>query len=139
MVIKFQGKYVEANDPLRGRSIALFTKLFDNKHAPEKGYVIDEPGHIPAVYQGLGPEGERVREAALAGLLEARPGQGLPRADGRRRPPGQERLVALRARLSSTPITLQADADLTLRYQPLKGIYKEMLKGAQTAPATGPV
>ena len=28
-------------------------------------------------------------------------------------------------------VTLQADADLNLRYEPLKGIYKEMLKGAQ--------
>lgn len=138
MVIKFQGKYVEANDPLRGRSIALFTKLFDDKHAPEKGYVIDEPGHIPAVYRGADPKVSEFEQQLwrdfwkLAQDKTYREQMGVDVLQGKslwwRFEPG-----------NLYTITLQADADLNLRWEPIKGIYKEMLKGAQTRPTTTPV
>src|SRR4051794_12717347 len=55
LVIKFQGNYVQDKDPLRGRSIALFTRLFDEKTPAEKGMPIDDPGHIPGIYKGADP------------------------------------------------------------------------------------
>ncbi len=55
LVIKFDGKFVEENDPLRGHSVALFTNLYDQKHSPDDAYVIDEPGQVPAIYKSTDP------------------------------------------------------------------------------------
>ncbi|HWE02422.1 MAG TPA: hypothetical protein VG326_08410 [Tepidisphaeraceae bacterium] len=52
MVIKFDGKFVESNDPLRGHSLALFTRLYGENQDPAHAFPIDEPEHIPAIYQG---------------------------------------------------------------------------------------
>jgi len=51
MVIKFDGKFVEQNDELRGHSIALFTGLYDQTQSPSNAYPIDSPGQIPAIYR----------------------------------------------------------------------------------------
>ena len=56
MVINFDGKYVENRDPLRGRSIALFTRIFGDKQTPAQAPRIDDPGHIPSIYQGVDPK-----------------------------------------------------------------------------------
>ena len=136
MVIKFQGKYVEANDPLRGRSIALFTKLFDDKHAPEKGYVIDEPGHIPAVYKGSDPKVSEFEQQLWRDFWK------LAQDKAYREQMGVDVLQGKSLWWRFEPgflytVTLQADADLNLRYEPLKGIYKEMLKGRTDAADDG--
>ena len=55
MVIKFDRDFVKQNDPLRGHSIALFTKLFGNHQSPDNGSTIDTPGQIPNYYQGIDP------------------------------------------------------------------------------------
>lgn len=52
LVIKFDGKFVEQQDALRGQSIALFTRLFGEHQDPAHAFLIDEPGHIPAIYRG---------------------------------------------------------------------------------------
>jgi len=54
-VIEFEGKYVEANEPLRGHSIALFKRIFGDKQTPEGGFTIDSPGEIPDIYKGADP------------------------------------------------------------------------------------
>src|SRR5688572_29042577 len=46
MVIKFDGSYVRERDPLRGQSIALFTRIFGDTQTPEKAYRIDDFEHI---------------------------------------------------------------------------------------------
>jgi hypothetical protein len=50
-VIQFEGKYVEANDPLRGHGVALFKRVFGDNQAPTGGYVLDSPGEVPEVYK----------------------------------------------------------------------------------------
>ena len=44
MVIKFDGKFVENNDPLRGHSLSLFTRLYGETQIPAHGFAIDQPG-----------------------------------------------------------------------------------------------
>lgn len=56
LVVKFDGKFVEQNDPLKGHSVALFTRLYSDQTDPAHGYQIDDPGHIPAVYRGAAQE-----------------------------------------------------------------------------------
>jgi hypothetical protein len=51
-VIQFDRDYIKHNDPLRGHSIALFTKIYGSNTAPRDGFSLDDPGRAPAVYQG---------------------------------------------------------------------------------------
>ncbi len=52
LVIKFTDKYVESGDPLRGTSLCLFKRIYGDKQAPEKGFVLDPVGSRPAAYHG---------------------------------------------------------------------------------------
>jgi hypothetical protein len=52
MVIKFQHDFVKQNDPLRGHSLALFTRIFGNHQSPDDATLIDSPGQIPGYYAG---------------------------------------------------------------------------------------
>jgi hypothetical protein len=50
--IRFQSDFIlKNNDPLRGRGIFLFTKIFGQNQTPESGLPIDDPGNIPDVYR----------------------------------------------------------------------------------------
>ena len=55
MVIKFDRDFVAKNDPLRGHSIALFTKLYGEHQRPADAMMIDSPGKIPDIYRGADP------------------------------------------------------------------------------------
>lgn len=55
MVIKFEQESVARDDPLRGHSIALFTRLFGDNQSPADAFPIDQPGSIPDVYRGATP------------------------------------------------------------------------------------
>src|SRR5947207_993082 len=55
MVIKFDHDFVAQNDPLRGHSIALFTKIYGDHQSPAEAVHIDEPGGIPEIYRSADP------------------------------------------------------------------------------------
>ena len=52
MVIKFDRSFVSDDDPLRGHSIALFTKIYGDHQSPDSAAMIDSPGKIPDIYRG---------------------------------------------------------------------------------------
>lgn len=52
LVVKFDGKYVQENDSLRGHSVALFTRIYGEHQAPDSANQIDQPGQIPPTYRG---------------------------------------------------------------------------------------
>ena len=52
LVVKFEGKFVEQNDPLRGHSLALFTRIYGDHQSPDSADLIDRPGEIPPAYRG---------------------------------------------------------------------------------------
>ena len=134
MVINFDGKYVENRDPLRGRSIALFTRLFGDKQTPEQAHRIDDPSQIPAIYRGADPrvsqfEQELWREFwRLADDEQYRKSMGVrvAQGDGVWRPFEPGKLYT---------ITLQHDGGLSITSEPLKGIYSEALKRSAEAKA----
>lgn len=145
LVIKFQGKYVQDRDPLRGRSIALFTRLFDSKTPAEKGIPIDDPDHIPAIYKGADPRVSEFEQQLwrdfwkLANDRAYREQMGVDVSQGTQ---GKSVFWQFRPGILYT-LSLQADADLNLHQEPLKPIYQEMLRqyqktvrGPQTAPAS---
>ena len=60
--IRFQDDFVMKNDPLRGRGIMLFTKIFGENQTPAQGSEIDAQGKVPEIYRGDPKEMARVSE-----------------------------------------------------------------------------
>lgn len=55
LVIKFDDRFVEGGDALRGTSICLFRRLFGEEQRPAEGVPIDAAGEQPLVYAGDEP------------------------------------------------------------------------------------
>ena len=53
-VAKFDDKYVEQGDPLRGTAICLFRRLFGESQAPNDGAQLDPVGTEPTAYRNGG-------------------------------------------------------------------------------------
>jgi len=132
MVVKFDGKFVEQNDPLRGHSVALFTRLYGDSQAPSGAFHVDEPGQVPEIYRDTDPIVSRFehglwenfwRLADEANYREAM-GVRVAQGEGLWRPFEPGRLYT---------ITLESSGGLNIRSEPLKGIYQEALKAVGTA------
>jgi len=50
LVIKFEDHFVEESDPLKGKALLLFRRLFTNRVKPDDGYVLDRNGVPPEIY-----------------------------------------------------------------------------------------
>ena len=57
IVLKFQNKYVEDGDLLRGKSLVFFRSIYGNSQAPDQGVSLLGRGGVPAVL--LGPHNRR--------------------------------------------------------------------------------
>jgi hypothetical protein len=134
MVIKFDRHFVEEGDPLRGHSVALFTRIYGDLQSPSSAAFIDRPGTVPDVYRGAR---ERVTEFEtslwrdfwrLFDDQEFRRSKGVRIANGQGvwGPLAKDRLYT---------ITLESDGGLNLTSEPLKGIYREALKYQQQGSA----
>jgi hypothetical protein len=127
MVIKFDGKFVEDNDPLRGRSIALFTRLFGDKQAPEKGFRIDEPDKIPHVYRGSDPYVMEFERELWSNFWKLADDESYRKKMGVRIAQGEGVWTKFNPDRLYT-LTLESDGGLNITSSPLKGIYREALK-----------
>jgi len=50
LTIKFEDHFVEQGDPLKGRALMLFRRIFTSLMRPEEGFVLDRSGQPPEVY-----------------------------------------------------------------------------------------
>jgi hypothetical protein len=50
LVIKFEEHFVEQGDPLKGKALLLFRRIFSNKVAPDDGYRLDKEYQTPEVF-----------------------------------------------------------------------------------------
>jgi len=50
LTIRFEDHFVEAGDPLKGRALMLFRRIFTSRMKPEEGYVLDRDGQAPEIY-----------------------------------------------------------------------------------------
>lgn len=50
LVIKFEDHFVEEADPLKGKALLLFRRIFTNRVKPDDGYVLDRAGVAPEIY-----------------------------------------------------------------------------------------
>jgi hypothetical protein len=127
LVIKFDRHFVSEGDPLRGHSIALFTRIYGDDQSPANAFAIDEPGKIPDIYRGTDPRiGEFETQLwkdfwKLADDADYRAASGVRIANGQGvwGPFVPDKLYTL---------TLESDGGLNLTSEPLKGIYREALK-----------
>jgi hypothetical protein len=133
LVVKFDGKFVEQNDPLRGHSIALFKSIYGDRQTPADAQPIDTPGHIPAVYResdfGVS-QFERSLWSDFWKLADdpayrARMGVRVAQGEGVWCPFHPGRLYTL---------SLESNGGLNLVSEPLKGIYRELMQHPTTAP-----
>jgi len=136
LVIKFERHFVSEGDPLRGHSIALFTRIYGDAQRPDQGHVIDEPGKIPDIYRGADPQVSQFEQKLwqdfwrLADDPQYRAQHGVRVANGQGvwGPFEPDKLYT---------ITLESDGGLNITSEPLRGIYREALKRLShtTAPA----
>jgi hypothetical protein len=125
-VIRFDKGLVEQDDPLRGRSIALFTRIFGDRQTPADGAVIDGPNRIGELDRGADPRVtlfERSLWAQFWHLADdpayrRRMGVAVAGGQGVYFPADFDRLYT---------VTLQANGGLSVTGEPLKGIYRDAL------------
>lgn len=130
MVIKFDRDFIAKNDPLRGHSIALFTRLYGEHQTPAQALLIDSPGSIPDIYRGADPQISAFEQSLWKDFWKLYDDENYRKSKGVRAEGGAagqgvwgpfkpDRLYT---------ITLESDGGLSLTSSPLKGIVREALK-----------
>jgi hypothetical protein len=127
MVIKFDGRFVADNDPLRGHSIALFTRVYGDAESPDHAATVDPPGQVPVVYRKRDQTVDTFEQQLwdsfwrLAEQSDYRSSMGVRVAQGEGvwRPFEAGRLYT---------ITLENNGGLNIQSEPLKGVYQEALR-----------
>jgi hypothetical protein len=127
MVVKFDGRYVRDRDPLRGQSVALFTRLFGDRQSPEQAHRIDDPAQIPAVYRGADPRVTEFEQDLWRDFWRLADDRAYRESMGVRVAQGEGLWGPFEPGKLYT-ITLETDGGLNLTSEPLKGIYSEALK-----------
>jgi hypothetical protein len=129
MVVQFDLGLVGRGDALRGRSIALFTKVYGDAEKPEDAARVDPIGEVPAVYRSADP---RVRDFEMNLWREfwtLAEDEAARKAAGVRAVVGQGIWEPLKPGLLYT-LTLDNAGGLGIQRQPLRGIYLEALRAA---------
>jgi hypothetical protein len=126
MVIEFDRELVAQNDPLRGHSIALFTKIYGDNQKPADAQMIDSPGKIPDAYRGAEPRVTSFEMSLWNEFWKLYDDDAYRKSRGVRASSGHGLWGIFKPDRLYT-ITIEADGGPTLTSEPLKGIYREAL------------
>jgi hypothetical protein len=129
LVIKFDRGFVKNDDPLKGHSIALFTKIYGDNQAPADAPSIDEPNTIPAVYQNADSRVTEFERTLWRDFWRLADDAAYRQEKGVRVAQGEGPWAPLLPNRLYT-LSLEAAGGLNLTSEPLKGIYREALKPA---------
>jgi hypothetical protein len=127
MVIKFDRELVKNDDPLRGHSIALFTRVYGDHQSPADAFRIDEPGKVPAIYQNSNSSVGEFEQKLWNDFWKLADDEGYRKSKGVRVAQGEGLWGPFDPGKLYT-ITLESSGGLNLVSAPLKGIYREALK-----------
>jgi len=127
MVIKFERELVARSDPLRGHSIALFTRVFGDRQTPEEAFPIDEPGRVPEYYRGADPHVGRFEQKLWDDFWRLTDDAAYRQQMGVRIAQGEGLWFKLQPERLYT-ISLESDGGLNVVSEPVRGIYREALK-----------
>lgn len=130
MVIKFDRGFVKEGDKFRGKSIALFTKIFGDRQMPENGLRIDEPGKIPEFYRGADPYVSAFEQELWDNFWKLADNEAYRKEKGVRLAQGEGLWREFEMDTLYT-ITIESDGGLNLTSEPVKGIYQAALKRRQ--------
>jgi hypothetical protein len=129
-VIKFKDEAIEANDPLHGQNIMLFVRVYAADQAPQDGYPIDVPGHIPEIYRGADPKVSDEEQNLWTNFWKlfndksAREARGIRAAHG-------EGLYGHFDMDHVYTVTIRADGG-TINEEPIEPIYREAIHHRET-------
>jgi hypothetical protein len=132
MVIKFEQHFVEEGDPLRGHSIALFTRIFGDRETPANAQMIDKPGEVPDVYRDADPRISQFEQDLWKDFWKlfddqkyaSSKGVRIANGEGKWFPAQPDRLYTL---------TIEADGGLNVISGPVPDIYQQAMKSHATA------
>jgi len=139
MVIKFDRDFVAAGDPLRGHSIALFTKLYGEHQNPSDALPIVPPGKIPDIYRGAEPQVSEFELSLWNDFWKLYDDENYRKAKGVRvegGAAGQSVWGPFKPDRLYT-VTLEAAGGLSMTSSQLRGIYSAALR--QRLSATQPI
>jgi hypothetical protein len=138
MVIQFERGYIAEGDALRGRSVALFTRIFGDEQPASTAERIDEPSKIPLLYRGTDPALARFEAELWADFWKFAEDPKLAASKGVSVAHGQSVWGPLSEDKLYT-IALPSVGGLTMKSQPMPGIYREALKRSVDAGLTASV
>ena len=127
MVIKFDQHFVEEGDPLRGHSIALFTRIYGDQQSPASAINIDQPGKVPDVYRDADPKLASFEQGLWNDFWRLAADEDFRKEKGVRVAMGQG-VWGMFEKDKLYRVTLEADGGLNLTAEPLRGIYREAMK-----------
>jgi hypothetical protein len=127
MVIKFDHKFVQDGDPLRGHSIALFTKIYGEQQSPANAPAIDESGKVPEIYRDADPRLANFEQDLWKDFWKLASDEDYRKQKGVRVAMGQG-VWGMFEPDKLYRVTLESDGGLNLTAEPLRGIYREALK-----------
>lgn len=131
MVIKFDHGFVKTDDPLKGKSLALFTKIYGDNQAPADAPSVDEPGQVPQVYRNSDNRVSEFERSLWQDFWHLADDASYRQEKGVRVAQGEGPWAPLQPNRLYT-LSLEAAGGLNLTSEPLKGIYREALKPAGT-------
>ncbi len=136
MVINFDRHFVSEGDPLRGHSIALFSKIYGDREKPSDGHAIDEPGKIPGIYRGADPRVSEFELDLWKNFWRLVDDESYRKEKGVSIASGRGVWTKFEPDKLYT-IHLEADGGTYITSAPLKGIYREALKQNTSGQASG--
>jgi hypothetical protein len=136
-VIKFDHDFVEANDPLKGHSIALFTRVFGSFQTPSDGFPIDAPGQEPDIYKGASSQQGDFERDLWQNFWKLYDDESYRKKMGVRVAQGESPWGRLTMGQLYT-ITVESDGGVNLSHEPVDPIYLEALRRQTHATSTRP-
>lgn len=126
MVIKFDPQLVGEGDPLRGASIALFTRIYGDATAPDEAERIDTPGVVPAVYRGADPQISKFELELWRNFWTLATDEAARKERGVRAVVGQGLWEPLKPNTLYT-VTLEANGGLNLERKAIPEVFRRAL------------
>lgn len=127
MVIKFDNELVQQDDPLRGQSIALFTRIYGQEESPASAQRIDQPGRIPQIYQDSDPRISSFEQELWDKFWQLTEDAALRQKMGVRVANGQGVFQHIRPDRLYT-LTIETNGGVNIASRPIEPIYLEVLK-----------
>jgi len=140
LLVKFRNEFVEAGDSLRGKSIALFDKIYGDAETPAQGHRIDAPQdqavRIPEVYRGSSPATLEFETKLWANFWRLFSDDSFRSAQGVEVVQGQGVFGPFTPGVRYS-LTLSNSGGITLRQEPIPQIYREALDRAAAGASNG--